>query len=126
MFFFFCLGRALGSDQKLCRLGEWQRGSCKSYCENGADVRWDQTMLMGVKQTQITEQTGYYDSIESMPDPHAYAEGDLSEPSGDDTSRRRRVRMTLADLQARGFSDGCPRCGLHSRGEQASARPQAY
>ena len=85
------------------------------------DKRWDAERLMAVRTTPLTESTRYFDSLESKTDPHEFPAEDRQPDLGHDPTRRR-VKITLKDLQTYGYSPHCPKCALHRDGQHRRAR----
>ena len=116
------LGRASGSDQNFVELQNCNVVRARAIARMVTSARWNASLILGIRQTPLTEHTGYYDSIESQKDPHTCSELDRCIAYQEEPARARRVRITLSDIETHGFSDSCPRCALHATGEHRRAR----
>ena len=114
------LGRSAYSDQKCIGLEHGSVVRAKAITRVIPQVRWILERLLGVTTTPLNENQSMYDGIETTDAPHDH----IDEPNTpqDEQSTSRRVPIHLKDLQAHGFTPGCPKCGLHEQGEHKRAQ----
>ena len=67
-----------------------------------------------------------FDGIEQDANPHDYDPAEVPEPAFDEHRAKRRLKIELKDLGKYGYSRGCPKCLLYSRGKHRLAVRQRH
>ena len=113
------LGRSISSDQNFIGVAGGQVVRARAMIRLVPSARWDLGRLLGVQVTPLQEHSSFLDSIETHDAPHDF---DATNTSDDTVHSKRRLRITLKDLDAFGFSPQCPKCQMHERHEHKRAQ----
>ena len=116
------LGRSMNTDFNYIGLNDGSVVCARAMVRVVPSRRWDVARVLAVRATPMIEKTRSYEGIEEEDNPHEHPEPTAGlEPEGS-VLESRRLKITLPDLRAHGFTDGCPKCVLHKKGEHMRAK----
>ena len=114
------LGRASNCDQNYIGLANGSIATARAIARLVPSLRWDSGKVGAVTGMPMDHKTRDYDVIEEDAAPHNHPEPlEDSEAIG---VEKRRLRITLEELQKYGFTPGCRRCALHRQGLHGRAK----
>ena len=114
------VGRSLSSDQNFIGLINGDVVCARAMVRTVPTIRWNSDRVSKVRATPMTYTSSSQDQIEEEAEPHSH--DDPTRDAEDLDRNARRVPLYDADVQAHGFTEGCPRCSFLRQGLTRAAR----
>ena len=109
------VGRAFDSDQNFSLLLDGSIARARAMHRVTPEIRWDASRVQRVAGTPLALTLVTSEPIEELHEPHRGPDVPPQDgPHVDDVEPHfRRMPILEGDLQAHGFTDGCPNCECH-------------